>query len=253
MSRHRLGIDYAWGGPIVIPALQRAGITFVGRYLSLDPSKNIHKAEYEQLRAHDIDVVLVWETTAQRALAGEYAGLEDARKAAAQCADCGMSDQQPIHFAVDFDAVGPEIEEYFRGVHHVLRERAGAYAGYRAIKWLFDHELIGHGWQTYAWSAGQWDPRALTRQYSNGHQLAGVEVDYDIQLLPQAAYVPADEHNWIREYDRLLREHRAPWRRGWLRHTMTKRRKLIWRLAQHTGWDTLNRVERYRQLLLRTE
>lgn len=68
-----------------------------------------------------------------------------------------------------------------------------------------------------------------------------------------APYTPGDEQNWIREYDRLTHAHRAPWRRRWLRRVMTRRRKLIWHLAQKSGWNTLNRAERYRQLLLRTE
>ena len=47
------------------------------------------------------------------------------------------------------------------------------------ISHLFDAGLIGYGWQTYAWSDGQWDHRAQLRQYSNGHTIAGVGVDYD--------------------------------------------------------------------------
>jgi GH24 family phage-related lysozyme (muramidase) len=68
-------------------------------------------------------------------------------------------------------------------------------------------------------------------------------------------YTPSDEARWEHEYDQL--QHRAgPWprlRRRVLRRTMTRRRKLIWQLAQHTGWGKLNREARYRALLVRTE
>lgn len=249
----RTGIDYAWGGPPPVPALKHAGIQFVCRYFSLDPSKNLHQAEYKHLRAVGVDVQVAWETTANRALAGEHAGREDAIQAEAQRAGCGMPVTQPIYMAIDFEATGPDVEAYFRGAHSILGSHTGAYGRYQVIKHLFDTGLIEHGWQTYAWSAGQWDPRARLRQYSNGHQLAGVSVDYDIELAsPHTPYVPADEHNWIREYDRLTHERRAPWRRAWLKRTMTQRHKLIWRLAQKTGWNTLNRTNRWHELARRT-
>lgn len=250
----RFGIDYAWGGPPSIAALKRAGVTFVCRYLSRDPAKNLNPHEYNEFRAHDIDVNVVWETDAERARLGQLAGRDDAIAAEAQRMHCGMPEEQVIYLAVDFDAQGVEIEDYFHGARQILRGRLGAYAGYNAIKYLFDHGLIDHAWQTYAWSAGQWDPRARIRQYSNNHTLDGVSVDYNIELAPaNVPYVPADEHNWIREYDRLSQQKRAAWRRTWLRHTMTSRRKKIWRLAQIGGWEMLNRANRYHQLAIRTE
>ncbi len=250
----RIGIDYAYGGPPPIAALKRANVKFVGRYLSLDPSKNITVREYQSLCKQGLGVIVAWETTATRALAGRAAGREDARLAEAQRATLGMPAHQVIYLAVDFDAQGPEIQEYFRGAHDVLEDRTGAYGGHKALKHLFDTGLIHHGWQTYAWSGGRWDRRAHIRQYSNGHRLGGVDVDYDVDINPpRGPYVPGDEHNWIREYDRLKHERRAPARRIWLRRTMTRRRKLIWHLAQKTGWSTLNRTNRYHELARRTK
>ncbi|HWY90667.1 MAG TPA: hypothetical protein VNY31_08350 [Solirubrobacteraceae bacterium] len=95
--------------------------------------------------------------------------------------------------------------------------------------------------------ATQWTDRALGR-------------DLDQSLCSEAFfpagpanYVPADEARWEREYDQLLAKHHRPVRRRVLRRVMTSRRKLIWRVAQQTGWDILNRAARYRQLLRRTE
>lgn len=251
----RLGIDYAWGGPPPLQALRRAHIQFVGRYLSLDASKNLTRGECVRYKTAGIEVKPIWETTAERARQGEQAGIEDAKRAIFELRALGIIDLPPaIYLAIDFDAAGPEIEAYFKGARSILLAHTGAYGGYKAIRHLFDHGLISHAWQTYAWSNGQWDPRARLRQYSNGHQLAGLDVDYDIELAdPQAPYVPGDEHNWIHEYDRLQRELRAPWRRRQLRRLMTARRKQIWRLAHQTGWNIRNRDARWRALVDRTE
>ena len=48
------------------------------------------------------------------------------------------------------------------------RSRTGAYGGYWVIKRLFDAHKIAWGWQTYAWSGGNWDSRAQLRQIQNG-------------------------------------------------------------------------------------
>jgi hypothetical protein len=70
-----------------------------------------------------IDVVLVFETTADRALAGQPAGTSDAQSASRQAAELGMPHGRPIYFAVDFDATPqqqPVIDAYFRGVVSTL-------------------------------------------------------------------------------------------------------------------------------------
>lgn len=175
-----------------------------------------------------------------------------------------MPTLQVIYFAVDFDAEGPEVEDYFRGAAQSIGlVRVGVYGGYKVVKHLFEAGLVSAAWQTYAWSEGKWHARARVRQYSNGHQLGGVEVDYDVELLrtppvplrppPARGYVPGDEHNWIIEYDRLLREKRAPWRRRQLRAWMLRRMRLLRKLAKKKGgWDILNRATRYHELLRRT-
>lgn len=72
------------------------------------------------------------------------------------------------------------MAEYFKGVASVIGlKRTAAYGSYKVIKYLFDNRLISYGWQTYAWSYEQWEPRAHIRQYQNGVNLAGHEVDYN--------------------------------------------------------------------------
>ncbi|HEY7485931.1 MAG TPA: glycoside hydrolase domain-containing protein [Streptosporangiaceae bacterium] len=177
------GVDYAWGRPGAA-ALKRAGVKFVGRYLSHDTTgKNLTLAEAKQLSAGGLWIFVVWESTAKRALAGHAAGVADAKAAEKQAHGCGMPGGRPIYFAVDFDASAAQqgaINSYLDGAASVLgRDRVGLYAGYYVIKRAFDAHKITWGWQTYAWSAGHWDKRAHVQQYSNGHKINGVGVDYD--------------------------------------------------------------------------
>jgi peptidoglycan hydrolase-like protein with peptidoglycan-binding domain len=178
----RTGIDYAWQKRPNFKTLRRLGFSFICRYLSHDPSKNITKDEADAARAAGLSVVLVWETTASRALANRAAGILDATEALKQATAIGFPSTRPIYFAVDFDTNGSPswITEYFKGVQSVMgKKRTGMYGGIEAIKYGFDKGLISYGWQTYAWSGGKWDKRAQLRQVQNGITAAGISCDLD--------------------------------------------------------------------------
>lgn len=75
---------------------------------------------------------------------------------------------------------------------------------------------------------------------------------------PLAAY-PEKERRWIRAYDELKRKQRTgqgtaqvELELARLKQVMTARRKAIWRAAQESGWNRLNRGDRYRSLKSRT-
>jgi hypothetical protein len=177
------GVDYAWGRPGPA-ALKTAGAHFACRYLSHDGSgKNLDHAEAKGLSDAGIWIVVVWESTANRALDGHAAGAQDARDAEAQGKACGMPGGRPIYFAVDFDASSGDqgaINDYLRGAASVLgTHRVGLYGGYGPVSRSFNAGTIAWGWQTYAWSGGQWDSRAQLQQYSNDHLINGVGLDYD--------------------------------------------------------------------------
>lgn len=177
------GIDYAWGRPSVA-AMKKAGVKFVARYLSHDiTGKDLTAAEARTLSDAGFWIVVVWETTASRALAGRAAGVADATAADKKAKACGMPAGRPIYFAVDFDATASqqdEIHAYLDGAASVLgRDRIGMYGGYGPTKRAFDAKKITFGWQTYAWSHGSWDARAQLQQYSNGRTVGGVDCDYD--------------------------------------------------------------------------
>jgi Domain of unknown function (DUF1906) len=76
----RKGGDYSFARPS-ISELKKAGITFVCRYLSHSPAKNLTLKEAEELSAAGIDIVSIWEDTATRATEGHEAGVADAKAA----------------------------------------------------------------------------------------------------------------------------------------------------------------------------
>lgn len=171
VSGTRYGVDYSFARPS--PAsLAADGFTFAVRYFSHDSGKNLTASEARALIAAGLDVVSNWESTAESALGGHAQGVADAQAADAQHRAVGAPASRPIYFSVDFDATPGQqaaINAYFDGVASVIgRERTGAYGGYYVIKRLFDAGKITWGWQTYAWSGGQWDPRAQLRQIQNG-------------------------------------------------------------------------------------
>lgn len=177
------GIDYAWGGPPSFTAMRQAGITFVCRYLSHSPSKNLTQTEATRLSDNGFWIVVVWETVANRALSGYSGGAADARDADAQARACGMPPDRPIYFAVDWDAGASQqaaIDAYLDGAASVLgRDRVGIYGGYGPVSRAMAAGKAAWGWQTYAWSGGRWHDGAHLQQYSNSHLLGGVDCDYD--------------------------------------------------------------------------
>ena len=165
------GVDYSWARPSPA-ALRGAGYTFAARYLSDDASKDLSGGERDALWSAGVDVVVVWEQTADAALGGYGRGASDAQHAIVEANALGIPGDRPIYFAVDFDGQPGQqgaIDSYFDGVASVIgRDRTGAYGGYWVIKRLYDDGKIAWGWQTYAWSGGLWDARAQVRQVQNG-------------------------------------------------------------------------------------
>lgn len=172
-------LDYSFARPDPAQIVSE-GFGGVMRYLSPNAGKNLTNEECNNLRSHGLAIGLVWEWYANRANEGKQAGVEDARAALNQARDLGFPDYCPIYFAVDWDASEAQqgnINNYFEGVREVFSGRKlGVYGGYYVVKRLFDAQLINYGWQTYAWSGGQWDPRAQLRQTLNG-QWSG-QVDF---------------------------------------------------------------------------
>jgi hypothetical protein len=179
----RAGVDFSWDRPS--PAgLHADGYTFAVRYLSYSTTgKNLTVDEASALIAANMDIAAVWETGATDALDGNARGASDAAEALRQATAVGMPDGRPIYFAIDFDATADQlaaIDDYFAGVASVLGvARTGAYGGIHPLQHLLDAGAISWAWQTTAWSAGQWEPRAQLRQVHNDISVAGGACDLD--------------------------------------------------------------------------
>ena len=163
-------------------SLKSQDFKFVARYLSYDTTgKNLSASEAKEIQNAGLDIVLNWEWGATDSLDGFSKGVEEAKTAEAQAKAVGAPSDAPIYFSIDFDATPGDqtaINDYFDGVASVIgRARTGAYGGYYPIKRLFDAGKIKWGWQTYAWSGGQWDSRAQMRQVENGIDGGGVDKD----------------------------------------------------------------------------
>jgi hypothetical protein len=187
------GIDYSYGSGLTAAQIKNFGKAFVCRYLSGGNTKDISKAEMTNLVNAGIKVVLVWETTANRMLAGKNGGTTDAGRARGQADGLGAV-AIPIYFACDFDAGEGQqatINAYLDGAAGVIgRGRVGLYAGYWPMKRAFDAGKISWGWATYAWSGGKVDQRAHLYQYKNNVKLGPATVDLNRSLKDDFGFWP---------------------------------------------------------------
>jgi Domain of unknown function (DUF1906) len=193
------GLDYSDLVQVSVP--KQMGAEFVCRYvgyfsgydinnIAKQQGKCLYPDEAAALMYAGIGVVSVYEWyNARPALANNNgiaanaysSGVWDAHTAGIIHTACGGPQNAPIYFCVDYDSNGEEVVDYFKGVAYVLGvDRVGVYGGYSCVKYLLDQGLVTWTWQTYAWSAGQWDQRANIRQYNNGALLLdGSTGDYD--------------------------------------------------------------------------
>jgi hypothetical protein len=201
------GCDYSYSPPT--PAqLVGAGKRFALRYVSSPGhAKNLTRDEADALTAAGIDIGIVFELTASRALGSRATGQYDAASARSQVITLGgPTDGGVIYFAVDFDAQPDQMATvlaYGEGWADVLgRDRCGPYGSYRVTKAFLDAGFA-YGFQTYAWSGGLWEPRAQLQQYRNGQPLGSGTVDYDRATVADYGQwkegdVPLTEAEWDR-------------------------------------------------------
>jgi hypothetical protein len=144
------------------------------------------RAEADKLKAAGIRIVSNFECWADRPLDGYSAGVADAKVAVKNTVNAGGPSNAVIYFSVDFDATSAQLRgpvaDYFLGAISVIGiNRVGVYGGYRTIGSLANQGLATWLWQTYAWSSGNWDPRANIRQVRNGVAVCGGDTDIDEQ------------------------------------------------------------------------
>lgn len=214
-----LGIDYAGGRPGGA-AIKTAGYGFVCRYLTDGgpglPGKLLTPVEYRDLQSSGISIVVNFETTADRMLAGFDAGVQDASGADTVVRALGHPSDRPIYFSADFDATPAqqaEIDDYLRGCASVIgASRVGVYGGYWVVKRCLDNHTARWAWQTGAWSGGNIDPRIHIYQRIGYVTVGGIQcdvnearqADFGQHPHPGADMTP-DEHNMLAQlHDALL-------------------------------------------------
>jgi len=179
------GVDYSLNPPN-ISALKAQGYGFVIRYVSAaGNAKNITSSEAQALQAPGINlnIILVFESTANEMLNGYSAGVADANTAVTTATAAGAPQNFFCYFACDFDAQPSDyvaITNYLAGAASVLGvQRIGFYGGYYPLKFVLDTGKAAKGWQTTAWSSGNIDSRISLYQYMYGQTSAGGLYDID--------------------------------------------------------------------------
>ncbi|REK68015.1 MAG: hypothetical protein C6P35_03335 [Cohnella sp.] len=164
-------------------AIAAAGYAFAARYLVPERYawKRLTKREAEAITAAGMQIVSVFETTANRPAGGGAAGIVDGPEALKEAIAIGQPLGTAIYFAVDYDAQPKDydaIEAYLRAASSAIPGyRAGVYGSYAVIEEMARRGAAKHFWQTYAWSRGRKSARANIWQHQNGVSLAGATVD----------------------------------------------------------------------------
>lgn len=181
-NRRTIGFDYASARPD-LNALADVGC-FVARYLcAVVGTKIITKEEADDIKAHGLGLVLVYEQYEHRPEEGRSAGHADALVALSQARAAGFPEDRPVYFAVDFDARPIHqlsIDEYLRGAAEVLGlARVGVYGGINLIDRCWTNKTATWFWQTGAWSYHKESVHAHFVQMTalNGTIVGGVKVD----------------------------------------------------------------------------
>ncbi len=182
------GVDYSFARPAA-GALVQAGVHFACRYLSSNGTaayhngKDLTAVEAALLHAAGISIVLNYESTADFMLGGYSAGLKIAKDARAQAASVGAPPSIPIYYSADLDADAAQVAAVLDFLHGAAdaegqHSLVGVYGGHAVVKAAGDAGFT-HLWQTFAWSHGLWDARALIRQTAVDQKVAGADVDLD--------------------------------------------------------------------------
>lgn len=151
----RLGADAT---ATTIAELKALGVTFVSRYVSDFPWKNLTLAEAQRLSAAGLDLITNWENDVDDWAGGRAQGVAYATRALAQHKACGgpvdPGGEWGIYFSVDqrVDPASATLHDYFRGINSVLGvAHTGAYAQTSVLRVLRAGRLIGCGERGGTW------------------------------------------------------------------------------------------------------
>ena len=178
---NELAVDFSTD--ILDPALiKAAGYSGVVRYLAPLPNPKVITADQvASLHAHGLWILLVWESTAGRALGGGPVGRSDGLQAAQVARALGYPPSCPIFWAVDFEptpAQMPLILAY--GAAFEQSWLGGPYGGIDTV----DAVKSPWRWQTMAWSRGKVSTSAALYQRTSPTRSLRGSFDEDVVLNP---------------------------------------------------------------------
>jgi hypothetical protein len=163
--------------------IAKQGYLFVARYLvpEIYAWKRLTPSEAKAITAAGMQIISVYETTANRATGGASAGHEDGAVALNEARLVGQPTGSAIYFAVDYDAQ-PQgydtIEKYLEAAtQQIPGYSCGVYGSYAVVEEMAKRKACQSFWQTYAWSRGKESAHANLYQYRNNVTVGGVTVD----------------------------------------------------------------------------
>lgn len=136
-----------------IAALQKRGVTHVGRYYASGAWKRVTKAEAQALSDVAIQIFTVFEDSGDPKLTFDQ-GMHDAQIALGQAKGIGQPEGTAIYFALEHLPHGyatsdvPGIKRYVAGIKRVLGDsyRVGIYSDGVVLDELLDAKLIDYAW-----------------------------------------------------------------------------------------------------------
>ncbi|MBD2860523.1 DUF1906 domain-containing protein [Paenibacillus oceani] len=162
-------------------AFARDGYQFACRYLVPTGWKRLTREEAELISEAGLQVISVFEMTADRALGGRAAGLADGATALRTAHAIGQPEGSAVYYAVDFDATThqmPVVIDYIRAASEASPGYlTGVYGSYRVIEAVREAGVCTRYWQTYAWSRGHKAEGIHLYQYRNDIVVNGVRID----------------------------------------------------------------------------
>ncbi|NUP48192.1 MAG: DUF1906 domain-containing protein [Catenulispora sp.] len=143
--------------------LRNLNATFISRYLSDFPSKNLTPSEAIELSNAGVDIVSNWEDDTNTWQGGYTRGKRDATVAWGQHKACGGVDGRPIYFSVDTDIspANSTLHAYFQGLGDGMTPgQIGVYGSTGVCNALKSLGLAHWTWRVMStgWTGGVGDP-----------------------------------------------------------------------------------------------
>ncbi|KAF9142795.1 hypothetical protein BGX30_002163 [Mortierella sp. GBA39] len=161
------------------------GVSFIGRYVTPNSWKSLCKEEADTIIAAGLQILSVFERTADRTKGGSANGKEDGKRAYAHVRSIGQPIGTAIYFAVDYDAPASQhdnIEAYLRAAaKEIPGYKIGVYGSFSVIEAMAIRGAASYFWQTLAWSRGLLSAKANVYQKQIDVMANGFKVDWNDQ------------------------------------------------------------------------